>query len=456
MEFTINIDKFIDSVIKTLITPSLYWQSFSLILCFILSYFFYSIIHHNLVQKILNSSTSTREFNNLFKRYVLPLLFPTLSLFFLILGHFIYQQFFKETILISTTIKLIALFLFLRMIRISSNSTFTANATGFFLVPALILHIFGALDPTIMYLDELYFKIGKIKISVYILIKAFIVFLLVFWFSSLVSRKSKSYVDNNKNIKSSTKGIISKFIDILIYSIVVLIILKTFGVDLTTIAVIGGAIGVGIGFGLQKIASNFISGIILLFEKSVEVGDIVELDNGSIYGTVRHFGGRYTLVEATDGKEIMIPNEEFIINKVTNWTYSNNRARIEILIGIAYNSDLNKAKEIMLSCANLHKRCINYPESECFVTSFNDYDITMTLYFWITDIVEGRMGAKSDVMIDIFNKFKENNIEIPFPQREVKVIETATKKESSKKDSISSNKNKEKEIALKNKIEDIL
>ena len=279
---------------------------------------------------------------------------------------------------------------------------------------------------------------------------------MVFWFSSLVSRKSKSYVDNNKNIKSSTKGIISKFIDILIYSIVVLIILKTFGVDLTTIAVIGGAIGVGIGFGLQKIASNFISGIILLFEKSVEVGDIVELDNGSIYGTVRHFGGRYTLVEATDGKEIMIPNEEFIINKVTNWTYSNNRARIESLIGIAYNSDLNKAKEIMLSCANLHKRCINYPESECFVTSFNDYDITMTLYFWITDIVEGRMGAKSDVMIDIFNKFKENNIEIPFPQREVKVIETATKKDSSKKDSISSNKNKEKEITLKNKIEDIL
>jgi small-conductance mechanosensitive channel len=118
--------------------------------------------------------------------------------------------------------------------------------------------------------------------------------------------------------------------------------------------------------------------------------------------------------------------------------------------------DLNKAKEIMLSCANSHKRCINYPESECFVTSFNDYDITMTLYFWISDIVEGRMGAKSDVMIDIFNKFKENNIEIPFPQREVKVIDNTTKKDSSKKDLISSNKNKEKGTILKNKIEDIV
>ena len=422
MEFTINIDKFLDTVIKTLTSPSLYWQSFSLILCFIFSYFFYSIIRHNLIQKILNLSTNTREFNNIFKKYFLPLLLPILSLFFLILAYFIYQQFFKETILISTTIKLIALFFFLRMIRISSNSTFITNATGFFLVPALILHIFGALDPTISYLDELYFKIGKIKISVYILIKAFIVLLLVFWLSNLVSRKSKSYIDSSKNIKSSTKGIISKFIDILVYSVVALIILKTFGVDLTTIAVIGGAVGVGIGFGLQKIASNFISGIILLFEKSVEVGDIVELDNGSIYGTVRHFGGRYTLVEATDGKEIMIPNEEFIINKVTNWTYSNNRARIEIQIGVGYQSDLNKTKEIMLSSAKSHKKCIAYPEPECFVTSFNEYDITMTLYFWISDIVDGRMGAKSDVMIEVFSALKENNISIPFPQREVKII----------------------------------
>jgi small-conductance mechanosensitive channel len=435
MEFTINIDKFIDSVIKTLTSPSLYWQSLSLILCFVFSYFFYSIIRHGLIQKILDSSTNTREFNNLFKKYFLPLLFPILSLFFLILGFFIYQQFFKETILISTTIKLIAIFFFLRMIRISSNSTFVTNATGLFLVPALILHIFGALDPTILYLDELYFKVGKIKISVYILIKAFIVLLLVFWLSNLVIRKSKSYVDNNKNIKSSTKGIISKFIDILIYSIVALIILKTFGVDLTTIAVIGGAVGVGIGFGLQKIASNFISGIILLFEKSVEVGDIVELENGNIYGTVRHFGGRYTLIEATDGKEIMIPNEEFIINKVTNWTYSNNRARIEVQIGIAYHSNLDNAKEIMLSCAKSHKKCIAYPEPECFVTSFNDYDITMTLYFWINDIIDGRMGAKSDVMISIFNAFKENNIEIPFPQREVKIT-PLPKKNSSLQDKV--------------------
>lgn len=423
MEFPINIDKFLESVAKTLASASLYWQSLSIILCFVFAYFFYSVIRNSIIIKILNSPNNSREFNNIFKKYFLPLLFPIISLFFLILGYFIYQQFYKETIVISTTIKLISLFLFLRMVRITSNSTFITNASGFFLVPALILHIFGALEPTISYLDELYFKIGKIKISLYLIIKAIIVLLTVFWLSGLISRKSKSYFENNKNIKSSTKGIISKFIDIIIYSVVFIIILKTFGVDLTALAVIGGAIGVGIGFGLQKIASNFISGIILLFEKSVEVGDIVELDNGSIYGTIKHFGGRYTLVEAMDGKEIMIPNEEFIIGKVTNWTYSNNRARIDIKIGVAYDSDLKKTKEIMLQCALDHKKCIKYPEPECYVGSLNEYDISMILYFWINDIVEGRMGAKSDVMIDIFDKLKENNIKIPLPQRELKIIE---------------------------------
>lgn len=114
---------------------------------------------------------------------------------------------------------------------------------------------------------------------------------------------------------------------------------------MTALAVIGGAVGVGIGFGLQKIASNFISGIILLFERSVEVGDMVEIDRGDIFGTIKYFGGRYTLVEAFDGKEVMIPNEDFIIGKVTNWTFSNNRVRIEVPVGVSYSSDLNIAKK---------------------------------------------------------------------------------------------------------------
>jgi small-conductance mechanosensitive channel len=301
-------------------------------------------------------------------------------------------------------------------------------------MPTLVLDIFGLLDSTIDYLDDYAFKIGNVRISVYLVIKGFVVLLIVFWLSNLISKKSKSYIDSSKSIKSSTKGIISKFIDIAVYSSVFVILLKTFGVDMTTLAVVGGAIGVGIGFGLQKIASNFISGIILLFEKSVEIGDIVEIDNGNIYGTLKHFGGRYALIETMDGKEVMIPNEEFIINRVTNWTYSNNRARIEITLGVAYGTDLEKAKEILIFCAKENPRCLSYPEAECFVTQFGEYEIKFTLYFWISDIIEGRMGPKSDVLIRIWKKFKENNIEIPLPQREVRSLNASANQSIPTKD----------------------
>lgn len=418
-----NYTKILTAIEKTISSSSFYWQSLSLIFCFILSYFCYRLSRKFLFPKIISTTLKKNtEVNRLVTRYALPLLYPLFATIFLAIGLSIYSTFFKEMIIFTTTLKLVTLFLFLRFLRISSNSNFVSNAAGLFLMPALILDIFGLFDSTIAYLDLYAFKIGQVRISVYLVMKAFIVFLIVFWLSNLISKKSKSYIDNSKSIKSSTKGIISKIIDILVYSVVVIILLKTFGVDMTTLAVIGGAVGVGIGFGLQKIASNFISGIILLFEKSVEIGDIVELDGGNIYGEIKHFGGRYTLVESSDGKEIMIPNEDFIISKVTNWTYSNSRARIEINLGVAYGSDLELVQKIMISCAKENSHCLAYPEIECFVTQFGEFDIKFTLYFWISDIVRGRMLPRSEVLMSIWKKFRENGIEIPLPQREVKMI----------------------------------
>lgn len=419
----IDFNKILKVAETTFESSSFYWQSLSLIACLVMAYLFYTLGRKFILPKIISSTLKKNiALNRLITRYFLALLYPLSAVIFVGLGLIIYSQFFKETVVFSATLKLVALFLFLRFLRISSNNNFIANAAGFFLMPILILDIFGLFDSTAIYLDTLAFKIGNIRISAYLIIKGFIVLLVVFWLSNLVSKKSKSYLDNSKNIKTSTKGIISKFIDILVYSVVLIILLKTFGVDMTTLAVIGGAVGVGIGFGLQKIASNFVSGIILLFEKSVEIGDIIEIDNGNIYGTLKRFGGRYALVETMDGKEIMIPNEEFIINRVTNWTYSNNRARIEISLGVAYGTNLELAKEILINCAKENPRCLNYPEVECFVTQFAEYEIKFTLYFWISDIIHGRMGPKSQVLMSIWNKFKENQIEIPLPQREVRNI----------------------------------
>ena len=419
----VQVDKFFSAIEKTVGSSQFYWQSLSLIFCFALSYFVYRITRKILLPKLTSFAIKKNiELGRLITRYLSPLLYPIFAILFLSVGLSIYDEFFRDPILFSTTLRLMTLFLFLRFLRISSNNNFVSNTAGIFLMPALVLDIFGLLDTTIGYLDQYALKIGAIRLSVYLVIKGFIVLMLLFWLANLILIKSKSFVENSKTIKSSTKGIIGKCIDIIVYSFVVIALLKTFGVDMTTFAVLGGAIGVGIGFGLQKIASNFISGIILLFEKSVEVGDWIEIEGANIFGIIKHFGGRHTLIECFDGKEIMVPNEDFITGKVTNWTYSNNRARIEIVVGVAYDSDLQKVKEIMTTCASDNPRCLKYPEIECYVTNFGEYDIKFILYFWVSDITQGRMSAKSDVMMSIWNSFKENNIRVPVPQRETKVL----------------------------------
>jgi len=408
------LDNFVDNFEKTFTTARFYWQSISIISCVLIATLCYRLIRKAYVLNCTEKKSSGWHF-----RYIMPLLLPILIIFFLTIGEVIFTIFFKNGFLFQITIQLLTLFIFLRFLRISFNSNLIANLVGFFLIPAIVLNILGLFETTTLFLDSFAISIGKIRISIYTAIQAFVVLSIVFWLAGTISKKTKTYFSNKGGLKASTKGIITKLIDIFIYFIVFIIILRVFGVDMTTFTVIGGAIGVGIGFGLQKIASNFISGIILLMEKSVEIGDIVELDNGNIYGTITHFGGRYTLIEAMDGREIMVPNEDFITGKVTNWTFSNHRVRVEIKIHISYDSDIKKAQQIILQTANEHPKCLKYPEAECYVDSLLDNSISLTTYFWVGDIAMGRMGPKNDVIIKILERFKENHIAIPMPQREM-------------------------------------
>lgn len=418
---SINFEKLYLETQDAFLSSEFYFQFLSIIACFLISFLCYRFSRNYIFPKLISRTLKKNtELNLIVTRYLLPLLYPVFALIFLATGLSIYSQFSDQTIVFDTTIQLTILFLFLRFLRISSDNSFLASSAGIFLFPALLLDIFGLLDPTINYLDQYALQIGTFRVSIYLVIKGFTVLLLVFWIANLINKKTKTYIESSKTIKSRTKSISTKFIDIITYSVILVIILKTFGFDMGTLAIIGGAVGVGIGFGLQKIASNFISGIILLLEKSVEVGDMVEIDRGEIFGIIKYFGGRYTLVEALDGKEIMIPNEDFIVGKVTNWTFSNSRARIEVNINISYDSDPIKAMKIMTDCAGEHPRCLGYPAIECYITNFGEYAISIVLYFWISDIVQGRMGAKSDIMTEVWTRFKDNDIKIPVPQREVK------------------------------------
>lgn len=413
-------EKILSNIQESFFNPEIYVQSIAIISCLLVSYISYRIIRQFFFPKIVAYSLRKNiELNRFVTKYFIPMTFIMITIGFLLITLLVSQIFIEDATFLYTTLKLISLFAFLRFMRISSDSTFIANFIGFFLMPALFFQVFGILADVVSYLDSLAIKLGHVRLSVFIIIKTVIVLTIVFWFFNIFSKKIKSFVNGNKKIKSSNKVIIGKFIDIFVYIAIGVIILKTVGVEMTTFAVVGGAVGVGIGFGLQKIASNFISGIILLFEKSIEVGDLVEIDNGNILGTVKHFGGRYTLIECFDGKEIMVPNEDFIINRVNNWTFSNNRARIEINFSVAYGTDLEKTIDVAMNVARSHPRCLNYPEIECYVDRFDEFDIKMVLYFWVSDITKGRLSAKSWTYVELTKKFKENNIEIPIPKREV-------------------------------------
>lgn len=278
------------------------------------------------------------------------------------------------------------------------------------------------LQPIKSYLDsdELAFKIGETRFSAYLVIKAAITIVTLFWLTGIFSEFGERRIKSIKGIKASNKALITKAFQIFVYFFGFIIGLDVLGIDLTALAIFSGAIGIGIGFGLQKITSNFTSGLILLFEKSIKNDDLIELADGT-YGFVRHTGARYTLIETFDGKEIMIPNEDFITSRVTNWTFSNSKGRVEINIGVSYESDIEKAMELILQAAKEHPRCVEDPEPTCFLEEFADSSVNFKLFFWVADVTEGRFEPKSDVMRNIWKKFKQHDITIPYPQRDLHI-----------------------------------
>lgn len=291
-----------------------------------------------------------------------------------------------------------------------------------FLVSFLSLGFLDYLQPIKIFLDSdnLSFKIGETRFSVYLTMKAIITIVILFWLTGLFSKFGEKHIQAIKGIKANSKALITKLFQISVYFFGFIIWLDVLGLDLTALSIFSGAIGIGIGFGLQKITSNFISGLILVFEKSIENDDLIELSDGT-YGFIRHTKARYTLIETFEGKEIMIPNEDFITNRVTNWTFSNSKGRVEINIGVSYESDIEKAMELILDAAKEHPRSTNNPEPTCFLREFGESSVNFLLFFWVSDVTEGRFEPKSDVLCNIWKKFKEHNITIPYPQRDLNI-----------------------------------
>jgi small-conductance mechanosensitive channel len=258
------------------------------------------------------------------------------------------------------------------------------------------------------WLDSIGFDLGQYHFTVLHLVQGIVIFVVVFWGAGLLSETLESYLRRSTRLSPNTRHLTAKFFRIFVYVVAAAITLSAVGIDLTAFAIFTGALGVGIGLGLQKLTANFVSGVTVLMERSIKIGDLVEVSGQS--GWVRQLNIRYMLMETSDGREILIPNEELVSSRVINWTLTTNLARLEIKIGVAFESDPEKARDLILEAALENPRCLRDPEPSCWLREFGDHGYNFTLGFWIADVTEGLNAPQSEVMFAILRKFRENGI----------------------------------------------
>jgi small-conductance mechanosensitive channel len=281
------------------------------------------------------------------------------------------------------------------------------------------LDIMGLLPATTAALDDLAITIGTLRISILLVIKAVLVVAILLWIALGLSRVIDTRLQHLAELNPSVRVLTSNLARIALISVALLIGLNAVGINLTAFAVFSGAVGVGIGFGLQKIVSNFISGIILLLERSIKPGDVIEV--GSTFGSVAYLGARYASVRGRDGKEYLIPNENLITNQVVNWSYSSRLVRLDVPFGVAYDSDLHAVRDLAVEAAKRTNRVLASPTPVCHLTGFGDSAVNLLLRFWINDPANGVANIKGAVLLGLWDAFKEHRIEIPFPHRDVRI-----------------------------------
>ncbi|MEL7028951.1 MAG: mechanosensitive ion channel domain-containing protein, partial [Pseudomonadota bacterium] len=299
--------------------------------------------------------------------------------------------------------------------------------TNWVAVPVALLHVFGWLDDVTSYLDGLSLQLGNIKVSAYAFARTVFFGIILFWLGRISNSTGKRVIRARPDLDIRTREIATKLFEIGLFVLIALILLQVMGINLTTLAVFGGALGVGLGFGLQQIASNFISGIIILLDKSITIGDYIELDDGRA-GRLRELSMRSATLETYDGKDIMVPNETFITSTFTNWTHHNEKQRYSLNFSVAYKTDLPVMFDIVRDVVASHPKVLSgdhvpiaeRPDAE--IESFGDSGINILVEFWMEGIDDGENRVGADLLMMIWTALKENGIEIPFPQREVSIL----------------------------------
>jgi small-conductance mechanosensitive channel len=281
------------------------------------------------------------------------------------------------------------------------------------------LNIAGLINPVVGLLDAMAVPIGNFRLSVLLVLKGGITLAIFIWLANAVARMADQRLRVFTPLTPAVQVLASKLVRMTLLTLAVVLALGSIGIDLTAFAVFSGAIGVGVGFGLQKVVSNLVSGVILLMDRSIKPGDVIEID--STYGSVIALNARYASVETRDGKEYLIPNEDLITQRVTNWSFSSDLIRLHVKVGISYDSDPHEAIRLALEAARDVPRVLKEPAPNCLLVGFGDSTIDLELRFWIRDPANGTANVRSEVMLNLWDLYQEHGIELPAPQREVRL-----------------------------------
>ncbi len=289
------------------------------------------------------------------------------------------------------------------------------------LIPAGLLYVFGVLQPVLDFLSSTIVPLGNLSFDLLWLIKLICFAAIIFWLGGWSNSKSSDYLNQQEEMEPATRQLAVKASEIAIYGIAFLVLMNVMDISLSALTILGGAIGVGLGFGLQKIASNFISGVILLLEGQATVGDYVELDGGE-QGKIVKMMARAIILETFDGKWIVVPNEDFIVTRVINYSDSGSANRYEAPFSVSYDTDINKVPDIVEAAVATHPSVLDKPfPPDCELRALGDNGIEFAVEFWVNGLDDGPNKFTSDVLFLVWNALKDNDIEIPYPQRVVEI-----------------------------------
>lgn len=357
------------------------------------------------------------------------LLFPIFAILLLRISLEFSQLYIEDGWIIKIAFAVAVLLLFNSFISLVITNPLVVRAFRWIGMPIIIFYGIGILDDIIDVLESMSIDLGNIHISAYGLARTLIFGSLLFWLGRVSNATGQTIIRKQKSLDFRTREIVAKVFEVALFFTVILLILQLMGINLTTLAVFGGAVGVGLGFGLQTIASNFISGIIIIFDRSISVGDYIELEDGRT-GMVTELNMRSTTLETYDGKDIVVPNEKFISSSFTNWTHKNIKQRYRVDFSVAYKTDVRSMIELIKNAVASHPQVLSGPNvpfeerPDCEIDSFGDSGINMFVEFWMEGIDDGRNRVGGDLLLIILETLQDNGIEIPFPQRDIRVVST--------------------------------